>query len=259
MNDLPSKRGTLTLIQLRNENVLLDSELAFYLDVETRTLNQAVKRNLEKFPEKWVFQLSTEEFRDLKSQNVISSDKWGGRRSPPWAFTEHGVVLAATLLKSETAIHLTQGIVEFFVQARKGALKNDAQPSPAILPAPQGKLHNGISRKWEKLLEAEINPVDGTTTREEAEQIIAAGLNAVRSILSRQGLENNEIEARIIRQFADTEETRARASTQKEIGEKERLKNKARQMWLQAMTAKFSEDGDLDSIMNVLDKFLDKE
>jgi len=85
---------------IRNKRVMLDQDLAKMYDVETRILNQQVKRNIEKFPETFRFQLTKEEFKDFKdnltSQNVISS--WGGRRYTPYAFTEKGVLMLANVL-----------------------------------------------------------------------------------------------------------------------------------------------------------------
>ena len=78
------------ILDVRNLRVVLDQDLAAFFEVETRVLNQALKRNAERFPKGWVFQLSKVEFDDLKSQSVISSDTWGGRRSPPWAKVDAG-------------------------------------------------------------------------------------------------------------------------------------------------------------------------
>ena len=80
------------IVNLMDARVVLDQDLARFFDVETRVLNQSVKRHLERFPKGWAFQLTKAQFDDLKSQDVISSGQWGGRRSPPRAFTEHGVV-----------------------------------------------------------------------------------------------------------------------------------------------------------------------
>lgn len=77
---------------------MLDENLAKIYGVETRTLNQAIQRNIKRFPEDFMFQLTSQEFKDLKSQIVISS--WGGRRKPPFVFTEHGTVMLASVLRS---------------------------------------------------------------------------------------------------------------------------------------------------------------
>lgn len=101
---------------IRGQKVMLDSDLAELYEVETRVLNQQVKRNLKRFPEDFMFQLNKEEFDNLKSQNVTSS--WGGRRKPPYAFTEHGVLMLSSVLKSEKAIAVNIRIVRVFTKMR---------------------------------------------------------------------------------------------------------------------------------------------
>ncbi len=83
---------------VRGQKVLLDTDLATLYDVEVRALNQAVKRNENRFPSDFVFQLTAEESAGLKSQTVISSGSHGGRRNAPYAFTEHGAIMAASVL-----------------------------------------------------------------------------------------------------------------------------------------------------------------
>ncbi|KAF0139451.1 MAG: hypothetical protein FD122_3218 [Stygiobacter sp.] len=102
---------------LRGEKVILDRDLASLYEVEVRTLNQSVKRNIKRFPNDFMFQLSTEEFKNLKSQFVISS--WGGVRKLPLAFTEQGVAMLSGLLNSERAIKVNIEIMRAFVQLRK--------------------------------------------------------------------------------------------------------------------------------------------
>jgi hypothetical protein len=87
---------------IRNEKVMLDSDLALLYGIETRRLNEQVKRNIERFPEDFMFQLTETEFENLKSQFATSS--WGGRRKLPYAFTEHGVLMLSSVLNSDLAI-----------------------------------------------------------------------------------------------------------------------------------------------------------
>jgi len=92
------------IYNIRGSNVMLDRDLAELYEVETRTLNQAVKRNGHRFPLKYMFQLNNNEFNNLKSQIVTSS--WGGTRKPPFAFTEHGALMAASVLSSFMDAHV---------------------------------------------------------------------------------------------------------------------------------------------------------
>lgn len=102
---------------LRGLQVMLDSDLAELYNVETKALNQAVKRNIERFPIHFMFQISKNEFENLKSQIVTSS--WGGRRNLPYAFTEQGVAMLSGVLKSDTAVRISIQIMNAFVAMRK--------------------------------------------------------------------------------------------------------------------------------------------
>jgi hypothetical protein len=110
---------------IRGEKVILDSDLAELYGVQTRRLNEQVRRNIEKFPEDFMFQLMKEEFEDLKSQFATSSSGWGGRRKLPLVFTEHGALQAANVLNSERANKMSVFIVRAFVRLREMALTNE--------------------------------------------------------------------------------------------------------------------------------------
>lgn len=112
------------ILTIRSVQVLLDEDLAEMYQVKTHVLNQSVKRNIRRFPEVFMFQLTKKEFEDwnklvLKSQNVISKEKRGGRRKRPFAFTEQGVAMLSSLLKSEIAINVSIQIINAFVEMRK--------------------------------------------------------------------------------------------------------------------------------------------
>jgi ORF6N domain len=114
---VPAERIERSILVIRGEKVLLDSDLAALYQVETRVLVQAVKRNIGRFPSDFAFRLTEQEFRDLRSQIVISS--WGGRRTAPYAFTEHGAVMAATVLNSPVAVLASIEVVRTFVRLRQ--------------------------------------------------------------------------------------------------------------------------------------------
>ncbi len=105
---------------------MLDFDLAKLYGVETRVLNQAVKRNPDRFPKDFMFQLSRQEFKKLKSQFVISS--WGGTRKLPFAFTEHGVTMLSNLLKSKKAIKMSIAVVRAFIALKQLALEQNGLP-----------------------------------------------------------------------------------------------------------------------------------
>lgn len=105
------------ILEIRERRVLLDRDLAAMYGVETKVLNQTVKRNKERFPEDFMFQLSKSEFSDLRSQFVTSS--WGGIRTRPYAFTEQGVAMLSSVLKSKKAVQTNIAIMRIFVAMRE--------------------------------------------------------------------------------------------------------------------------------------------
>lgn len=101
---------------IRNEKIMLDSDLAELYGVETKRLNEQVKRNIDRFPEDFMFQLTEPEFENLKSQ--IATSNWGGRRTLPYAFTEHGVLMLSSVLKSDLAIKVNIQIMRVYTKVR---------------------------------------------------------------------------------------------------------------------------------------------
>ena len=116
---VPLEDITREILILRGHRVLLDSELAALYGVETRVLNQAVRRNAERFPEDFRFQLTPAQAAASRSQSVISNSRRGGRRYAPYAFTEHGAIMAATVLNSPRAVEMSIYVVRAFVQLRE--------------------------------------------------------------------------------------------------------------------------------------------
>jgi hypothetical protein len=110
------------ILLLRELRVMLSSDLAALYEVEPRVLMQAVKRNSERFPGDFTFQLNRDEWLNLKSQNVISS--WGGSRTPPYAFTEQGVAMLSSVLKSPRAVQANIEIMRTFVRLRRILAEN---------------------------------------------------------------------------------------------------------------------------------------
>jgi len=104
--------------EVRGQKVMLDVDLARLYGVPTRRLNEAVKRNRERFPEDFAFQLARQEVANLMSQIAISSSGHGGLRKLPWAFTEHGAIMAATVLNSPRAVQMSLFVVRAFVKMR---------------------------------------------------------------------------------------------------------------------------------------------
>jgi ORF6N domain len=121
---VPVGRIAQVIYLVRGEKVLMDEDLAQLYGVQTRVLNQAVRRHLDRFPEDFMFRLTGEEFANLKSQSVTSS--WGGRRKLPLAFTEEGVAMLSSVLNSDRAVQVNILIMRAFVRLRRVLAANEA-------------------------------------------------------------------------------------------------------------------------------------
>ncbi len=130
---VPQERIENLIILVRGQKVMLDQDLATLYGVETRKLVQAVKRNIDRFPEDFMFQLTKGEFDLLRSQ-IVTSKQRGGRRYPPYAVSEQGVAMLSSVLNSKRAIHVNIEIMRAFVRLRKMIAS-----------------HVELSRKFEKL------------------------------------------------------------------------------------------------------------
>ena len=114
---IPSERIEQSIWLIRKQKVMLDSELASLYQVETKVLNQAVQRNIGRFPDDFMFQLAEQEFSNLKSQ-IVTSSLWGGKRKLPFVFTEQGIAMLSSVLRSERAVQVNIAIMRAFVKLR---------------------------------------------------------------------------------------------------------------------------------------------
>jgi phage regulator Rha-like protein len=120
MKDLiPTERIERTILLIRSHKVILDVDLAELYGVQTKALNRAVKRNLERFPKDFMFQLTYQEVRTLRCQIGTSNIGRGGRRYYPYAFTEHGILMLSSVLQSQRAIQVNIEIMRAFVRLRE--------------------------------------------------------------------------------------------------------------------------------------------
>jgi hypothetical protein len=147
---------------VRGQRIMLDFDLAQLYGVPTSALNQAVRRNADRFPEDFAYQLTQQEVTDLISQTVISKGGRGGHRKLPWAFTEHGVAMLSSVLRSATAVRVNIEIVRIFVRLRRlmatpGELVEQLTRLAGIV-----QLHDGqikvISQVLNKLMEKPADP-----------------------------------------------------------------------------------------------------
>jgi hypothetical protein len=116
---VPVERVERRILFIRGEKVILDADLAELYGVTTKRLNEQVRRNRDRFPPDFMFQLTEEEFAILRSQFATSRSGWGGRRYPPFVFTEHGAIMAANILNSPQAIAASVTVVRAFVRLRQ--------------------------------------------------------------------------------------------------------------------------------------------
>lgn len=116
---IPEEAVITKIYVIRGKKVILDRDLAELYDVETRSLNQAVKRNVKRFPEDFMFQLTFQELEEWKSQIVISNREKMGLRKPPLAFTEQGVAMLSSVLNSDRAIMVNIQIIRVFTKMRE--------------------------------------------------------------------------------------------------------------------------------------------
>ncbi len=200
-----------SITEVRGKRVILDSDLAAYYGIETKRLNEQISRNSDKFSDKYVFQLTKEEHDALKSQSATSNAGRGGRRTLPWAFTEHGVVMAATVTNSKRAFQVSELIVDVFVYVLKqNRLESGDRALPAqTLPIPpdglQAKLRNAI----DSVLDSMVNPARQTTVRKETHEFIDSTISNLKERLKKSGLENEVLKAKAAKLIAEAEKARA--------------------------------------------------
>ena len=237
------------IYQIRGQSVVLDDAIAALFGVETRRLNEQVRRNAARF-EGYAFQLTAEEFARLISQNAISNSR-GGRRTRPWAFTEHGVVMAATVLKSDSAIAAMKMVVEVFVSARRRPdtsrqIAKDVGVGNALIPR--------LTQAMAAVLDSVVNQRHGTSVREEAQDLLDRSIAHLKDRLSRAGLENEELAARATKLLAEAEASKATgAKTQAEASEIE-LRVLARKLQLVIEAERAMTGGDIDRFVGVLER-----
>jgi len=126
-NELPNKEIKNLIYAIRGKQVMLDSDVAMLYHYETKNINKAVKRNIERFPEDFCFQLTKSEVKNLRFQTGTSSiekENYGGRRYLPYAFTEQGIAMLAGILKSDIAVNVSINIIKSFIEMRRFLILN---------------------------------------------------------------------------------------------------------------------------------------
>ena len=141
------------IYNIRGQQVMLDSDVAYFFGVETKHLNRQMKRNIERFPEDFCFKLNSKEFKNLRCQNVTFNHTVGSRKYMPYVYTEEGVIALSGVIKSETAAKMSIEIAKKFIQMRKFILENgDVLLALAKLQNRQIEFENETNRKFDEIL-----------------------------------------------------------------------------------------------------------
>jgi hypothetical protein len=245
---------------IRQERVVVDHDVARLFGVKTGALNQQVNRNRDKFGDDYAFRLTDEEFDHLRSQIVISSSQdgttdWGGVRYAPRVFTEHGVVMAATVLKSERAIQATRLIVRTFVAANHGAGARPKAIASAKATATAnigGALATKLNTALGQVLDAIIDPDDGRTVRDEVKAIAAEGLASLKEYIKRVGITNEKTLAEVRRMMAEAEGIEVETAKKRTENQHRQLALLAKKLRLLIQAQHYAETGSIEGLMTVL-------
>lgn len=243
---------------VRGDHIVLDGDVAKLFGVETKRLNEQVNRNKEKFGDDFSFKLTKEEWDDLRSQNATSSSDWGGVRYAPRAFTEHGVVMAATILKSPQAVQATRLVVKTFVEVRRAAWEKERLgrlgvqlPLALDVPTRQG-LATRLNMALGHVLDAIIDPAGAKTVRDEAREVAAQGLSSLKDYLKRAGINNEKTLAEVRRMMAEAESLEVDTARKRTENKHRELALLAKQLRLILQAQIYAESGSVDGLMAVL-------
>jgi hypothetical protein len=252
-----------TLFAVRGQSVILDADLGRLFGVETGRLNEQMRRNAQRF-EGFAFQLSADELSNLRSQNAISSLSHGGRRYRPYVFTEHGVVMAATVLKSDQAIAASRFIVKVFVEARRKTLVSDGANLPSLIDARgllplESEARTGLMSKLNgalgRVLDAIADPKARTTVRDEAHAIAAEGLRSIKEYLKRPGVQNEKTLAEVRKLLGEADALEAETAQKRTENQHRQLALLAKQLRLVLVAQQYLETGRVEGLLATLKDF----
>ncbi len=255
---------TLTTPQIftfRGQPVIRDADLAALFSYTTGNLNKLVNNNAERFGEDFAFRLSEDEFADLKFQLGISKAH-GGLRHPPMMYTEHGAVMAATLMRSPRAAEASRFVVRTFVAARRGLLsKSKGQNLPLSLPMNDllplaSSERSGLVTKLDaalgRVLDAIADPVQETSVRDEARTIALEGLSAIKAHLKKQDIANEKTLAEVHKLLKEAEAIDAEISARHIENNHRQMAYLAKQLRIVIEVQRYLEQGDVDTLLAVL-------
>jgi hypothetical protein len=213
------KRTKASIRIIRGQEVILAADVARIYGETTKRINERAKRHPGKFPSDFMFQLSKEEFEDLRSQSATSKVGRGGTQYLPYAFTEHGVLQIANLINTDLADSVSIFLIRAFVEMRRTLIAQQKAlvsvsetesriPKVALL---HGELLPKLQTTIGNILESVIDSEKGTTVKDEALDILKESINHLKEHLKQKGLQNEEITARVSKLLAEAENQRATA------------------------------------------------
>lgn len=215
---------TISIISLRNRRVLIDEVVARLFDVETRAINQQVKRNIERFGEDYAFQMTKAEFERLKSQTVISNPAGrGGRRVPPWVFTREGVIMLSSVLKSDRAVQTLKYVVETFT-GLSAQMVGDHGTNFNRLTELRDRIASQLKRVSDAMGDVQVRQ-DGSTIKAEIATLTETSLKELQAFLSKHQNARDDVLADI--QVKLTQAEQNRASALKTLAEAREIEAKA--------------------------------
>jgi len=204
---------------IRGLEVILSADVARIYGETTKRINERIKRHPGKFPSDFMFQLSKQEFEDLRSQSATSKVGRGGTQYLPYAFTEHGVLQIANLINTELADSVSVFVIRAFVEMRRTLVAQqkalvDASETGSKTPT-VALLHGELLPKLQitigRILASVIDAGKGTTVKDEALDILKESISHLKEQLRQKGLQNEEITARVSKLLAEAENQRATA------------------------------------------------
>jgi len=262
---IDDQQTALGIYVFRGESVVLDQDVAALFNVETKRLNEQVTRNADKFGDDFAFRLTKAEFTELRSQNATSSDEWGGRRYPPRVFTEHGVVMAATILRSKEAISATRFVVRTFVVARQNTIakrrgENTPPPDSIQLALPlayeiRTQLMTRVNDAIGRVLDAIVDPAEESTVRDEARAIASEGIKFLKETLKSPGARNEKTLAEVRKLMAEAENIEVETAGKRTANKQLQLGLLAKQLRLVLQAQHFVETGNSEGLIQVLSDF----
>ena len=255
------------LFTIRGQKVVLDSDLANVFGTETKKFNQALKRNIDKFDEKYAFQLNDLEWESLRSQIVTSKQSRGGRQYAPWVFTEYGVVMAATILNSKQAIEASKLVIDVFIEVKrsldghKTALavvsstelaKKKGSKSLAQLEGFWQDMEPRLQTALDHVLDSVIDHKKQTTIREEAQVLISESITNLKERLKKMGLENEELAAKATKLLAEAEKDKSIAARTRAETEALEFQTIVKKLRLLIEAQRAMAQNEVDGFLNVL-------